>query len=383
MKAERAVFVGDFCLGADVVDSDCTSETFNPWLSIHDQFGRRSNILANLECPVTDLAQGRPFKYANLKMSPRFHGCLDGIAMAVLGNNHAGDYGVEGIRETQSLLSAKGIEAVGHGETIKEALEPAFLDLDGGRLGVVSLCCPTTNSEYLATHLTPGTAPLGMATLGEAVRTARPMCDALVAYLHWGCEHVHDPAPDQLRLARHAIDAGADAVIGCHSHAIQGYEQYRGRWIFYGLGNYLFNHGPLQSVNSDGTVDWTPQQLTPANRESLAVSMRIVPDDGQGRLKLQQIQPMRFDDDLIPKPISINELSFDLQAANDGLRSYVARHQDWLASRREPEYIARLRNGVLAYWYRVESIKAASPPLKSQPIFVKLRRLLGRARRLL
>src|SRR5262249_5166072 len=176
---------------------------------------------------------GRPYKWANLKTSPSLHWTLDGLGVAILGNNHIADFGDQGVRETKELLAQKGISVVGYGDVLDDALEPAFVGLNGKQLGIVSLCCPTTNGENLATHLTPGVAPLGMATLKQAIDSVKSRSDALAVYLHWGCECVHDPAPDQLRLARHAIDCGADAVIGCHSHTVQSYEQYRGRWIFY------------------------------------------------------------------------------------------------------------------------------------------------------
>src|SRR5262249_50245020 len=146
--------------------------------------------------------------------------------------------------------------------------------------------CPTTNGENLATHLTPGVAPLGMATLKQAIDSVKSRSDALAVYLHWGCECVHDPAPDQLRLARHAIDCGADAVIGCHSHTVQSYEQYRGRSIFYGLGNHLFKPGYAQTVDEHGEIKRIRESLSPPNQESLAVSFRISSDMGDGRLAL-------------------------------------------------------------------------------------------------
>lgn len=359
-KYSSAVFVGDFCVSGEDCETDLVNRMFDPWSALQEAFAPNAFIVGNLECPFTDVDKGLPYKWANLKASPRLHWVLDGLGVAILGNNHIEDFGNQGVKDTLALLDSKGILGVGYGERIDEAVQPVFANLDGKKLGIVSLCCPTTNGENLATHLKPGVAPLGMATLKQAVDGARGRCDALIAYLHWGCEWVHDPAPDQLRLARHAIDCGVDAVIGCHSHTIQSYEQYRGRWIFYGLGNYLFKAGYAQTICENGEIKRIPLTMKPANQESLAVSFKIVPDSGEGGLALVKVQLMRFGDDLKPRLKEISELSFDIAAANERLRAYSARNDCRLHDRSEPVLSSQLRNGILAHRYAEESI--SRPP---------------------
>lgn len=323
-------------------------------------FGQNAAIVANLECPITEKTQGKRYKWAKLKCPPDRQQWLNGFSLLTLGNNHVCDYGEAGAKDTLAVLTGKGILSAGYGESIPEALAPALLDIKGRILAVISLCCPTTNSEHLATHQTPGVAPLGMALLKKAVTLARQKADALVVSLHWGCEWVHDPAPDQLRLARQAIDCGADAVIGCHTHTIQSYECYRGRWIFYSLGNFLFKAGMAEAYADDGTVKRVPLTLGPANQESLAVAFCIQPDTGNGRLNLVNIQPMRFDDVLIPRPIATSLLSFDIEAANKRLANYVRLNRGKLKDRREPLFYSWIRNGVPAFRYVEESI--VQPP---------------------
>ena len=355
-RSNSVIFLGDFCLSGEAIRARLLANPIDHYSILRCLFGRDAAIVANIECAFTEESNGLPFKWANLKASPELHWMLDGLTMAVLGNNHIADFGDQGARDTQRLLASKGISYLGYGETLDNALKPAFLDLGGNRLGVVSLCCPTTNGENLATHQTPGVAPLGMASLTQAVAGARSQCDALVVYLHWGCEWVHDPTPDQLRIARHAIDCGADAVIGSHSHTIQSFEQYRGRWIFYGLGNYLFEADYGEAVQENGTIKRVPLNLEPSNRESLAVSFVIVPDSGSGRLRLDRVHGIGFGDDWVPRSIDIATLTFDLHAANARLRDYAAWHKQLLCDRSEPVFRALIRNGIIAYWYSVESI---------------------------
>ncbi|MCM1983007.1 CapA family protein [Lyngbya confervoides] len=371
------VIAGDFCLSGEEIEKRLLKTSLDPWSELRRAFGDKTPIIANLECPFTDQANGRPYKWANLKASPHLHWTLDGLAMAVLGNNHISDFGDRGARDTQTLLASKDIESVGYGDSIADAMCPAFLSLGDKRLGVVSLCCPTTNGENLATHLMAGVVPLGMQTLKQSIKTAKLQCDAVLVYLHWGPEWVHDPAPDQLRLARYAIDCGADAVLGCHSHTIQSYEQYRGRWIFYGLGNYLFRAGSAQQVLDDGRIIAVPLKLDPPNRESLVVQFAITADSGQGCLSLKQIQPMRFNDDWIPHPISVKDLTFDLAACNARLRRYTETNIEALRNTSEPVFRTQLRNGVLAYWYSNESIISPPKQLPRNPIKRVARKVSG------
>jgi hypothetical protein len=360
-KYSTIAFAGDFCLSGDEIKKCLNNNRTDPWAPIRSVFGDDTAIIANLECPFTNENEGIPYKWANLKASPDLHWTLDGLAMAVLGNNHMADFGIQGTKETQRLLTSKSIEYLGFGASLRDSLKPAFLNVNGQKLGVVSLCCPTTNSENIATHRAAGVAPLGMNTLKQAIERTKSECDALAVYLHWGCEFVHDPAPDQLRLARYAIDCGADAVVGCHSHTIQSFENYRGRWIFYGLGNYLFKAGFAQALRSNGEIEQIPLELKPSNRESLVVSFNIVPESGSGRLRLEKVQPMLFDDTWVPRPSDVASLTFDLEAANSRLHAYTTRHEQALLDRREPVFLSKLLNGIFSYWYSAETI---NPPTR-------------------
>ena len=79
----------------------------------------------------------------------------------------------------------------------------------------------------------------------------------VIVNLHWGAEHTLRPLPQQ-RLEAHAlIDAGADVIIGHHTHTLQSTETYRGKPIFYGIGNFIFD------------------QQRPLNTEACIVRLRI------------------------------------------------------------------------------------------------------------
>ena len=339
---KRIVLLGDFCpVGAEV---EARASSWRPFAEVRQVFGEDSLILANLECPLTTQTNGLPFKWANLKASPSVSPILDGLDIAALANNHLSDFGAEGARETIRGLEARGVRHVGYGANIEDASRPLIVDLDGRRLGIVNLCCPTTNGQNLATHLQEGVAPLGMELLLRAVRRARSQCDVLLAFLHWGYEWQHGPVPSMLRLARRAIDEGADAVVGCHSHTIQTYEQYKGRWIFYGLGNFFFGPATVQETGQDGKVTTRALTSTPANRESLAVSF-VLGENGKS-LSLERIQPFVQTPELSIRPATLDELTFDLDEANQRLATYVSVHAKDLEGRQEPVLSVVMHDGI-------------------------------------
>ena len=342
VAARRIVLLGDFCpVGAEV---EAKALNWRPFGTMRKAFGKDSLILANLECPLTAQSKGLPFKWANLKASPAVAPVLEGLDIAALANNHISDFGVEGARETIAGLEARGVRHVGYGADIEDASRPLIVDLDGKRLGIVNLCCPTTNGQNLATHIGEGVAPLGMELLLQAVRRARSQCDVLLAFLHWGYEWQHGPVRSMLRMARRAIDAGADAVVGCHAHTIQTYEQYKGRWIFHGLGNFFFGPATVQETGKDGKTVVCALTSTPANRESLAVSFAL---GGDGKsLELEKIQPFVQTTGLDIRPAGMEELAFDLAGANQRLANYVARHSHELEGSEEPVLSVVMHDGL-------------------------------------
>lgn len=74
--------------------------------------------------------------------------------------------------------------------------------------------------------------------------------DFKVAYIHWGVEFINYPSIEQIRLAHWLIDLGYDLIIGMHPHILQGYEVYKGKHIFYSLGNFVFNMAYLPTKYS-------------------------------------------------------------------------------------------------------------------------------------
>ncbi|QIN80292.1 hypothetical protein GBA65_19185 [Rubrobacter marinus] len=198
--------------------------------------------LANLENPVVRGATWHP-DATTFTGDPRLLPILEaaGIDGVTLGNNHILDAGAPGLSETIGYLREAGISHTGAGTDLASAREPMIFDLGGTRIGVLNYQGVPSYEWAWATETAPGTAPLSEDVMVEDVRRLRPRVDLLVVMPHWGNEYLATPEPGQVELAHAVMDAGADLLVGDHAHWPKGMEVYRGKPVFYGTGNFLFD----------------------------------------------------------------------------------------------------------------------------------------------
>jgi poly-gamma-glutamate synthesis protein (capsule biosynthesis protein) len=162
---------------------------------------------------------------------------IDGVSQA---NNHSMNFGAPGMRDTLAALQANQIKYFGIGENITEARKPLILESKGikvGFLGYDGITCDT----YGADAKYAGTSPLDVDNMIEDIQALRPNVDILIPFIHWGVEYTLTPTDGQRGIARKAIDAGANMVVGSHPHWVQGMEDYKGKPIVYSLGNFVFD----------------------------------------------------------------------------------------------------------------------------------------------
>ncbi|GAB4498847.1 MAG: hypothetical protein OHK0052_12830 [Anaerolineales bacterium] len=141
--------------------------------------------------------------------------------------------------DTLETLKTAGIAAVGAGANLNEAMQPIVIEIEGVRFGFVSL--GQIEESAFAGESTPGIAVLTPENLRAAITALRPLCDVLIVLPHWGPEYSATPNWSQRELAKIAVEAGADLVVGNHTHVVQGMQQIDGVWVFYGLGNFVFD----------------------------------------------------------------------------------------------------------------------------------------------
>ena len=141
--------------------------------------------------------------------------------------------------DTLENLRRVGIVPVGAGENLAAAMQPVVARLNGVRFGIVSL--GQIEAQTFSSEDSPGIAVLDEDNLRAAIAAARQVSDVVIAMPHWGPEDVSVPNWLQRGLARVAVEAGADLVVGNHTHVVQAVEEIDGVMVFYGLGNFVFD----------------------------------------------------------------------------------------------------------------------------------------------
>ncbi len=161
--------------------------------------------------------------------------------VALLANNHTGDYGPEAATETRANLERLGIATVGIGANLEEATRPLSIERAGFRIGIVNIA----ENEYgLAQAKRAGGAPLNLPANLRAIRRAVRENDLALVFLHGGNEENPVPSPRTVDTCRAFVDGGAHAVVCIHSHCPQGLEVYAGAPIVYCPGNFFFPRAP-------------------------------------------------------------------------------------------------------------------------------------------
>jgi poly-gamma-glutamate capsule biosynthesis protein CapA/YwtB (metallophosphatase superfamily) len=224
------------------------------WTGVDGLFKEDDLTVVNLECAIS--TRGTPYpKEFTFRGPPESLPPMAqaGVEVANLGNNHAYDYGPEALVDSIRHLRAAAIAPVGAGRTQDHALRAAFFDLSGWRVGVVGLDQVVDPfPDAIATQDKPGTAAGHDTSLMlRAIRQAERRADIVVVTIHWGVELDAVPRPEQVELGHRFVEAGADIVFGHHAHRLQPMDQYHGRPIFWGLGNFVW---PNFSVEGSRTA---------------------------------------------------------------------------------------------------------------------------------
>jgi poly-gamma-glutamate synthesis protein (capsule biosynthesis protein) len=173
-----------------------------------------------------------------------------GVDVAGLANNHIYDYGRAAFLDTLSYLKKAGIQTVGAGKNKREAKKPVYLTIKNKTIAIVAA---TRAEKYILTPEAGKNSPGVFRTYDDteyvkAIRKAKKKADYVIAYVHWGTEYSTELEDAQVSQAKDYINAGADAVVGAHTHCLQGVGYYKGVPIFYSLGNFWFNEKTLYTT---------------------------------------------------------------------------------------------------------------------------------------
>lgn len=164
-----------------------------------------------------------------------------GVTMA---NNHILDYGEAGLLKSVECCKNQGLDVVGVGNNIDEAANILYLKKDSSTVAIINCC---EHEFSIATKTSAGANPLNPIKQYYAICEAHKNADFVIVIVHGGHEHYQLPSPRMQDTYRFFIDSGADVVVNHHQHCYSGYEWYRGKLIFYGLGNFCFDIAPVRN----------------------------------------------------------------------------------------------------------------------------------------
>lgn len=258
-------FTGDILLDRGVRQEIEARGTESLFTSGVDSVLRASTlVVGNLECPATTI-KAPTFKRYIFRAEPEWLDVLrnHGFTHLNLANNHSVDQGRRGLEDTHRQIIAHGMTPIGADSTQAAAAQPVLLTEAPRKVWLIaSLRMALENFAWLPDRWSVSqdddeALVKRVADLRRADSTA-----VIIVSPHWGWEHHLEPVGQQRVLAHRLIDAGADLLIGHHTHTLQTIENYRGRSIYYSLGNFIFDQKkPINSRAAIVSVDITADSL--------------------------------------------------------------------------------------------------------------------------
>lgn len=256
------VFGGDICFhdpyanmgsyvqrGSDI--RNCISEV------LLSEMQNADVCMVNNEFSYSDRGAPLEGKTYTFRSKPENVGILHdmGVDIVSVANNHAYDYGPQAFLDTLQTLDDAGVYHVGGGENLDKASQPVYFTIENLKIGYVSATqiertdSPDTKG---ATENTPGVlrcfSESELSHFLDVIQRAKEECDFLVVFVHWGTENTDAADWAQPYQAERIAQAGADLIVGCHPHCLQGVTQFAGVPVVYSLGNFWFNSKTMDTA---------------------------------------------------------------------------------------------------------------------------------------
>lgn len=243
-KSVTLIAVGDVMLSRDVERKILqTRNSTYPFLKVKDFLAKADLVIGNLESPIT---AGRQISVNEIIFrAPPGSGLglkNAGFSILTLANNHTMNFGETGLSSTLKELGDIGLFFVGAGHNAAQAYAPVIVEKNGLRIAFLAASDgDVVPASYFASENRAGTASISSVNILNSISEAGKSADFVIVSMHSGTEYARAPNKRQISFAHSAIDAGADLVLGHHPHVIQTIEKYRGKYILYSLGNFVFD----------------------------------------------------------------------------------------------------------------------------------------------
>ncbi|MDG6250065.1 CapA family protein [Methanocalculus sp.] len=232
-----------------------------PFREVSHIFKDGDIIFGNLECSIRSTNSKSNEKSSFFCAEPDVIYGLKNAHFNVLSvaNNHIMENGRETFLDTIKILTENDIHLVG----IKNTVET--FDIKGYRIAFLAY---SFIDDYISDACYNKIKSEDV--IIKDVEKTKSISDLVIVSLHWGCEYVPYPSPDQIQIGRSLIDAGVDIILGGHPHITQSYEIYKNRPIIYSLGNFIFDHTYIPSTRESFIAKITVHG-SPDNLESIDV----------------------------------------------------------------------------------------------------------------
>lgn len=232
-------FLGDIALVGRYPDHAAGNR--NPFADLEPTLSSSDFVAGNLECLAAGDEGENDLKRPRLKTTVAALDLLKPlhIEMVTLAHNHVYDNLHDGFVKTTGFLRRNHIDFLGAGESPQQAETPIIKEISGLRFGFFNYVSDDTNPNL------PGNARVCLNRFDEEkiiadIKKIKKEVDFIILLLHWGGKMEGAAYPDfeQIHMGRRLIDGGADLIVSHHSHTLQPYEVYKGKYIFYSLGNF-------------------------------------------------------------------------------------------------------------------------------------------------
>lgn len=241
-NTQTLMLVGDIMLSRAVGEKMKKENNWHwPFLKIADYLEEADLLFGNLEGPISDKGRNVGSIYS-FRADPQVIEGLKyaGFEILSVANNHLGDWGKEAMEDTFRILKENGIDYVGGGYNEVEAHSPIIKELDRNKIAF--LAYTDLGSRYwMARGNNSGIAWIDKERIQEDIKRAKIQAGIVIVSIHTGEEYAIHSNAIQRSLARTAVEAGADLVIGHHPHVIQEIEKHKDSYITYSLGNFVFD----------------------------------------------------------------------------------------------------------------------------------------------
>lgn len=286
----------------------------SPFAGVSDVISSVDLLLINFENAATT-SENAVKGDVPLKCSPDYVPLAkaNNLTVAALANNHAFDYGIDGMKDTMENLKSNDITPIGAGNSEDEAHAAVVKEVNGRKITILNYMDADNFAEYsqdvmpVAKGSNPGYSAYDSADAKKQISDNNDS-DLIIAYMHYGNEYSTSPNENQIKMSHELIDYGADVVIGSHPHVPQGIEMYNGKPIFYSLGNFIFDQSneathvayfvKVDVIDDHGECTvypihisgYLPQHMEPDEGKSLLESLSPqckemqITNDGTGKL---------------------------------------------------------------------------------------------------